>query len=52
MLLLAAAMLFLGALLLLGNGVLEQRRREVPSPQTARPSFTRTRQGVRDTVPA
>jgi hypothetical protein len=30
----------------------EQRRREVPSPQTARPSFTRTRQGVRDTVPA
>jgi hypothetical protein len=30
----------------------EQRRREVPSQQTARPSFTRTRQGVRDTVPA
>jgi hypothetical protein len=31
---------------------LEQRRREVPSQQMARPSFSRTRQGVRDTVPA
>ncbi|MDO9481051.1 MAG: DUF3577 domain-containing protein [Hydrogenophaga sp.] len=31
---------------------LEQRRREVPSQQMARPSFSRARQGVRDTVPA
>ena len=31
---------------------LEQPRREVPSQQMARPSFSRARQGVRDTVPA
>ena len=30
----------------------EQRRREVTSQQMAQPSFSRTRQGVRDTVPA
>ena len=31
---------------------LEQHRREVPSQQMARPSFSHTRQGARDTVPA
>ena len=40
------------ALLPVAQAPLEQRRREVPSQQMARPSFSRTRQGVRDTVPA
>ena len=31
---------------------LEQHRREVPPQQMARPSFSHTRQGARDTVPA
>ncbi|AXK55453.1 MULTISPECIES: type II secretion system F family protein [Pseudomonas] len=41
MLLLAAAMLFLGALLLLGNGVLEQRRRERQVAQRLQGNLTR-----------
>ncbi|QZI70074.1 type II secretion system F family protein [Pseudomonas protegens] len=41
MLLLAAAMLFLGALLLLGNGVLEQRRRKRQVAQRLQGKLTR-----------